>query len=150
MTDDNLIKNGVWRAAICYDASICAHNMRLVLNHLNYDFERRRDNKLYENFIGGLVPLPKYAYVYVFGIKKGDWEVWFYDKKPTHSGILHMVEVHKITEDNISIIKDLMRAFADSLPRKPWEFLWTERFRYALFAPEYVTAKKKWRQIGVE
>lgn len=150
MSEEKLVGRGRWEAAICYDAQTSAYSLRQVLEAEGMEFQRRRDHRLYQNYIGGVVPIPKYAYVYVFTIKDGGWEVWFYDKKPTHSGTLHMVEVRDITPENIGTIKRVMRAFARALPRRPWEFFWSERLRYALFAPEYVRAKRLWAQIGVE
>jgi hypothetical protein len=61
-----------------------------------------------------------------------------------------MIEIQDITHENLAIIKKFLKNLADNLPRKPWKFFWSERFKYALAAPEYLKAKNAWHLMGVD
>ncbi len=145
------LRDGNWEAALCFDAQTATYNMRRALKREGIGFERRRDNKLYQKYIGGMVPIPRFTYMFIFELDLPDMpRIMFYDTRPTHSGTLHFIRAENITEKNFEPLQDITRAFARSLPRKPWKFYWRERFRYALFAPEYLRAKGRWKKMGVE
>ena len=145
---EKALKSGMWQAAVAYDSETMAFTVREVLNKLGYKFTRDRETRHFQKYIAGLVPTPQFTYVFVFRIKKpSSFIVKLYDTIPTQSGVLHFIEIDDIHEDNIEDVQKFLKTLVDDMPRKPWEFFWSERFRYALLAPEYLSAKKKWKGI---
>jgi hypothetical protein len=139
-----------WLSAVCYNSKSMAKVVRETLDGLGYSFSRERSYKPYSKLMV-ILPLPKFSYVFQFQVSKpAEFIINIYDTKPTHSGELHILELQEITPENLDFIKQFLQAVADNLPRKPWKFFWSERFKYALAAPEYLRAKKAWREMGVE
>lgn len=123
---------------------------RETLTKMDYIFERERSYKAYSKLMI-VLPLPKFSYVFQFKVTSpSEFVINFYDTKPTASGDLHLMEILDITPENQKHVKEFLKSLVENLPRKPWKFFWSERFRYALAAPEYLRAKKAWREMGVE
>jgi hypothetical protein len=139
-----------WHSAVCYDAKTMAKETRKTLNKLGYTYERERAYKPYSKLVV-ILPLPKFSYVFQFKVNSpAEFIINLYDTNPTHSGVLHLLEVLEITPENLKHVKDFLKSLSGSLPRKPWRFFWGERFQYAIAAPEYLRAKKAWRKMDVE
>ncbi len=139
-----------WHSAVCYNAQTMSKLSRETLELLNFKFERERSYKSYSKLMI-IFPLPRYSYVFQFKVKEpSEFVLNFYDTKPTPSGELHLMEIENISDENISDIKRYLKKLASNMDRKPWQFFWSERFRYALAAPEYLRAKKAWREMDVE
>jgi hypothetical protein len=97
-----------------------------------------------------VIPLPESAYVYRFKVTAPtEFIMDTYDTRPTHSGILHFIEVHDINQYNLDDVRKVLRHLASKLPRKPWQFFWSERFKTGLMFPEYLRAKRLWSEMGV-
>ena len=144
----NQIKN-VWKAAIAFDARTVATFLRECLEELKFDFSRENIEKRYSK-IAFVLPLPKSAYVFRFPVKTSSpFTIDAYDMAPNHGGILHLLEVHEIDENNINDVRMILTKLTGKLSRKPWEFSWSERLRTGILLPEFITAKKKWREFGV-
>jgi hypothetical protein len=139
-----------WHSAVCYNAVSMAKSTREILEQLGYKFERERSYKAYSKLMV-VFPLPRYSYVFQFKVKEpAEFIINIYDTKPTPSGELHLLEILKINKENKKYVKNYLRTLKESLPRKPWQFFWSERLRYAIAAPEYLRAKKAWREMEIE
>ena len=139
-----------WHSAVCYNARSMAKVSRETLDQLGYSFIRERSYKSYSKLMV-VFPLPRYSYVFQFKVTDpAKFIINFYDTKPTPSGELHLMEISEINSENLVLVKKYLKTLASNLPRKPWQFFWLERFRYALAAPEYLRSKKAWREMGVE
>ena len=139
-----------WTSAVCYNSKSMAKITRETLEQLDYTFERERSYKPYSKLMV-ILPLPRFSYAFQFRIKApAEFIINLYDTRPTHSGELHILELQDLTPENLEHAKKFLKSLADNLPRKPWKFFWSERFRYALAGPEYLRAKKAWRKMGVE
>jgi hypothetical protein len=139
-----------WHSAVCYNSKSMAKVTRETLQELNYSFTRERSYKPYSKLMV-VFPLPRFSYVFQFKVEApASFIINIYDTNPTHSGELHLIEILDITPENQDYIKKYLKALANNIPRKPWKFFWAERFRYAIAAPEYLRAKKAWREMGVE
>ena len=138
-----------WVAAVCLDAITTAKLLRGALNGLNFKFTRDKTQKPFTSLMV-VVPVPRFAYAFQFKIQDpSEFVINIYDTKPTPSGILHFIEVQNIDEANLQNVQRVLKELASKMPRKPWKFFWSERFKYALAAPEYVRAKGKWNKMGV-
>ena len=139
-----------WHSAVCFNAKSMAKVTRETLDQLAYTYERDRTYKPYSKLMV-VLPLPQASYVFQFKVSvPAKFTINIYDTKPTHSGDLHLLEVLDITPDNLIHVKKYLKTLTDNLSRKPWQFFWGERFRYALAAPEYLKAKKAWKTMGIE
>lgn len=139
-----------FRAAIWVPAKDLSILTREVLQELDYKFRRTRSTKNYSKLIL-VVPVPRFSYVFRFDVNEPlEFSIKIYDEKPTPSADVHLMEIETISADNLPHVKKFIGRLASKLPRKPWKFSLSERFRYAFAAPEYVTAKRKWRMMGVE
>jgi hypothetical protein len=139
-----------WHSAVCYNSKSMAKVTRETLEDLGYTFERERGYKSYSKLMI-ILPLPKFSYIFQFKISEPiQFIINLYDTNPTHSGELHMIEVHNISSENLKYVQRFLKALSENLPRKPWKFFWSERLRYAIAASEYLRAKKAWREMGVE
>jgi hypothetical protein len=139
-----------WHSAVCYNAVNMAKSIRETLEQLGYQFERERSYKAYSKLMV-VFPIPKYSYVFQFKVKEpSEFTINIYDTKPTPSGELHLIEILEINKNNKKHVKKFLSALKESLPRKPWQFFWSERLRYAIAAPEYLRAKKAWREMDIE
>lgn len=138
-----------WSAITCFDSKINAKNLRETLDEFGLEYVRDKESKHYNRFMV-IIPLPQFAYVFKFMVKDPDFEIWLYDTRPTHSGIYHHVEVKYINRSNIKLIKKVLRTWAQKQERKPYKFFIYERIRTGLILPEFLVAKRKWRQMGVK
>jgi hypothetical protein len=139
-----------WHSAVCYNAVSMAKSTRETLDNLGFIYERERTYKPYSKLMV-VFPIPKYSYVFQFKVKDpAEFIINIYDTRPTPSGELHLMEILEINSENLSNVKKFLSALVENLPRKPWQFFWSERFRYAIAAPEYLRAKKAWREMDIE
>jgi len=137
-------------AAIWPEVDELSYLVRTTLKELGYKFTREESQKEFSKVVF-VVPMPKFAYVYVFQVHEpADIRIKVFNKAPTASGIVHMLEIEDLNVDNISCSKKFIRALASKMSRKPWKFSMMDRFRYGFAAPEYVRAKSKWKKMGVE
>jgi len=140
----------IFRAATWVPAKDLSIVTREVLDKLNFKFARSRGMKNFSKLII-VVPVPRFSYVFRFDVTEPvEFSIKIYDENPTPSGEVHFIEIEQLSPENLFHIKKFIRLLAGKLPRKPWKFSLSERFRYGFAAPEYVTAKKKWQMMGVK
>ncbi|MEW6070026.1 MAG: hypothetical protein AB1485_05360 [Candidatus Thermoplasmatota archaeon] len=138
------------RLPCSFSAQTIATSLREVLEELNFKFERESIQKHYTQVMV-LIPLPKFAYTFRFVIKEpSEFIIDLYDAKVTHSGMIHFIELENVKKDNIDSIRLVLNKLIHKLPRKPWEFTLAQKFQTGFLAPEIVTAKGKWRKLGIE
>jgi hypothetical protein len=139
----------MWKAAIAFDARNVASLLRECLEESKFDFSRENIEKRYSK-ITFVLPLPKSAYVFRFSVKTSSpFTIDAYDMAPNHGGILHILEIREINENNINDVRTILAKLTDKLPKKPWEFSWSERLRTGALLPEFMRAKKRWGEFGI-
>ena len=138
------------RAATWIPPDQLAHLVRKCLDELDYEFERSRSQKSFSKLVF-VLPLPKNTYVFDFLVKKPvEFRIMIYETHPTPSAVVHFFEVHGLRERSSPHIRKLVARMVEKMPRKPWKFSFSERFRYGFLAPEYVIARRRWRALGAE
>jgi len=138
-----------WRAAICYNARSVAGLLRESLDELGFEYTREKSEKNFTRLVV-IVPMPQLSYVFQFKLTKpSEFIINTYDVRPTHSGEVHFVELQNLNSDNLKDAQAVLTRLAEKMPRKPWKFFWTERFRYAILAPEYLESKSAWYSMGI-
>ena len=138
-----------WRGAVCYDSLSIAKVVRETLDHLGWEYERD-SGKHYHSRMMIVFALPRASYVFKFLVSKpAKLEIHVYDEQPTHSGVTHYIEITGITKKNAPGVRGFLQEFAGRLPRSPYRFFWSERFRLGLIRPEHMKAKGAWARWGI-
>ncbi|MEA3558979.1 MAG: hypothetical protein U9R75_06970 [Candidatus Thermoplasmatota archaeon] len=138
-----------WRASVCYNSASIAKKVRETLDELGWEYERDRSIHSYAR-LWIVISLPSVTYVFQFFIRTGNgFVINAYDERPTHAGELHFIEIKGITKKNAKDVRKFLQLFARSLPQKPYNFHWKERFRAGFLNREHIIAKRKWGQWGV-
>jgi hypothetical protein len=147
----NLPPDGdLWSSPVCFDAKSLSQLLREALDALDYKYERKQADKLYQQMMV-LFPLPKTAYIYRFELKK-PIKVWIdlYDTRPSHAGIIPYMDIQGLTDDKIPPLKMLFDELLKKLSRPPWEFTIGQKFQHGLLIPEWGKAKRAWRHFGYD
>ncbi|MFO8050754.1 MAG: hypothetical protein R6V01_03545 [Thermoplasmatota archaeon] len=138
-----------WRAPVCYDSASIAKKVRETLDDLGWKYERDRSIHSYSR-LWIVISLPSITYMFQFLVRrKMGFVINAYDERPTHAGDLHFLEIKGIDKENASDIRMFLQEFASSLPKKPYKFHWTERFRLGYLNREHLNARRKWAQWGI-
>ena len=147
---DSKTEAKTWLAPISFGAEDVASLLRESLLSLDFDFSREKTEKHYTK-MAIIMPMPQFAYVYRFNIvKPSQFTIDTYDTRPHHSGLIPYIEVHHITDDNISDVQSVLQTLSNKCPRKPWKFTWPQRLINGILTPEIVTARKKWAYLGIK
>ena len=139
----------IWRAPICYPSPIVAAKARETLDSLGWKYERDRGLHHFSRLYIA-ISIPSNSYVFQFLV--GDpvsVVINVYDERPTHTGELHFVEVKGITRRNAPSVRLFLQELAGSLPRRPYQFFWVERFKLGFLNRAHMLAKSDWAHWGI-
>ncbi len=97
-----------------------------------------------------VLAVPAVAYVFQFIVREPvEFIINIYDEKPTHAAEMHFIEIKGINKKNAPRVRKFLQIFAASLPRKPYQIHWTERFKAGLLNKDHLNAKREWSRWGV-
>ena len=134
-----------WKAAVSIPSQEMARIARRTLTELGYGFSRDTTYKHFTRF-AVVLPLPEAAYTFRFWVETPSAFVLdLYTTRPTHTGVVHFVEVSMI--EDVEDVRRFLRGLAERMPRLPWKFSLGDRFRYGFAVPEFVSAKRRWRKM---
>lgn len=138
-----------WRAPVCFDAPSTASKLREAMDHLGWEYERDRGMHHFSRLYI-VISMPTNSYTFRFKVKR-PVKVQFdiYEERPNHSAELRFVEVKGLNRKSAPRVRELLNEFADSLPRRPYDFYWQERFRAGLLNRHHLTAKREWSRWGI-
>ena len=138
-----------WRAAVCYDSPSISRKTREALDTLGWTYDRDRSERHFSKLMV-VIAIPQASYVFQFLVRDpGKFVINVYDEKPTHSGLVHYIEVKGITKKNAKHVRRFLQTFSDSLPRKPYRIFWVERLKLGFIRFEHITAKREWSRWGI-
>ncbi len=140
----------MFKAATWVPAKDLSILTRKTLEDMDFTFKRSKGIKSFSKVVL-VVPLPKFSYVFEFNVEEPEaFCIRVYDIFPTASAEVHLLEIEPITKYNLPHVKEFVSSLSGRLPKKPWKFSLSERFRYGFAAPEYITARKKWQLFGAK
>ena len=147
---------GHWKSPISIPALDMVEAIRRSMEALEVQFKRKSRSKMYSAMYI-IAPLPKTAYVYRF-VAKGpdasddeeDFIIDVYDMMLTHAGNIGMMEVDNLTKKNKQTVRKVLLGAVETLPRLPWDFPLSIKWRHGLLIPEYGRAKRAWRDLGFD
>ncbi|MBN1539679.1 MAG: hypothetical protein JW939_05995 [Candidatus Thermoplasmatota archaeon] len=138
-----------WRAAVCYDALSISRIVRETLDGLGWKYERDRTVHSF-NRLWVAISMPAVSYVFQFIVSEPvELVINVYEERPNHAAELHFLELKGVNSKNAPKVRKFLQAFASSLPKKPYNFHWTERFRAGLLNRHQIDSRKEWGRWGI-
>ena len=138
-----------WKAAVCFDSPSITKMIRETLDDLGWEYERDRALHHFSRLIV-VLSIPANTYVFRFIVRKPvEMVIDVYDEKPTHSGLLHFIEIDGLTKGNAPKARLFLNEMASRLPRKPYEFFLVERFKSGFLNRDHMRAKREWSRWGI-
>jgi hypothetical protein len=147
---------GHWKSPISVPAIDMVEAVRRSMEALQIPFTRKSRTKMYSAMYI-IAPLPKTAYVYRFvaqgagpAADEDDFIIDIYDMMLTHAGNIGMMEIDNLTKKNKQTVRKVLLGAVGTLPRLPWDFPLSIKWRHGLLIPEYGRAKRSWRDLGFD
>jgi hypothetical protein len=138
-----------WRAAVCYDAPSISKVVRETLDDLGWEYDRDRSIHSFSRLYVA-ISMPAVSYVFQFIVREPvEIIINVYEEKPSHAAIIHFIEIKGIDGKNAPKVRKFLQNLASSMPKEPYRFHWTERFKAGLLNRHHINAKRDWGKWGV-
>jgi hypothetical protein len=138
-----------WRAAVCYDAPSISKVVRETLDDLGWEYDRDRSIHSFSR-LWIAISMPAVSYVFQFLVRAPvEVVINVYEEKPSHAADLHFIEIKGITKKNAPLVRKFLQNLSSSLPKKPYRFHWTERFRAGFLNRHHINARREWGKWGI-
>ena len=124
---------------VCFESRTTAVSFRKLLDKKKFNYKRTTGSRTYTK-VSFVIAHEKTAMVYKYDIENSKIKADIWEENPS-SGNITYIEIE--TEEK-KIENDLLRDFALSLPRKPWEYTITQKLRNGWFSQGIFRAKSKW------
>ena len=116
-----------------------AASFRKLLDKKEFNYKRTTGSRTYTK-VSLVIAHEKTAMVYKYDIENSKIKADIWEENPS-SGNITYIEIE--TEEK-KIENELLRDFALSLPRKPWDYTITQKLRNGWFSQGIFRAKSKW------
>ena len=127
------------RLPVCFESRTTAASFRKLLDEKKYEYERLTDSRTYTK-VSFVIAHEKTAMVYRYMLDESKIKADIWEENPS-SGNVTYIEIEG--EDKYKI-NNLLKEFALSLPRKPWEYTVFQKLRNGWFSQGIFRAKSKW------
>ena len=124
---------------VCFESRTTAASFRKLLDKKKFNYKRTTGSRTYTK-VSFVIAHEKTAMVYKYDIENSKIKADIWEENPS-SGNITYIEIE--TEEK-KIENELLRDFALSLPRKPWEYTITQKLRNGWFSQGIFRAKSKW------
>ena len=124
---------------VCFESRTTAASFRKLLDKKEFNYKRTTGSRTYTK-VSFVIAHEKTAMVYKYDIENSKIKANIWEENPS-SGNITYIEIE--TEEK-KIENELLRDFALSLPRKPWEYTITQKLRNGWFSQGIFRAKSKW------
>lgn len=124
---------------VCFESRTTAASFRKLLDKKEFNYKRTTGSRTYTK-VSFVIAHEKTAMVYKYDIENSKIKADIWEENPS-SGNITYIEIE--TEEK-KIGNELLRDFALSLPRKPWEYTITQKLRNGWFSQGIFRAKSKW------
>ncbi len=124
---------------VCFESRTTAASFRKLLDKKEFNYKRTTGSRTYTK-VSFVIAHEKSAMVYKYDIENSKIKADIWEENPS-SGNITYIEIE--TEEK-KIENELLRDFALSLPRKPWEYTITQKLRNGWFSQGIFRAKSKW------
>ena len=124
---------------VCFESRTTAASFRKLLDKKKFNYKRTTGSRTYTK-VSFVIAHEKTAIVYKYDIENSKIKADIWEENPS-SGNITYIEIE--TEEK-KMENELLRDFALSLPRKPWEYTITQKLRNGWFSQGIFRAKSKW------
>lgn len=129
------------RLPVCFESRTTAASFRKLLDKNKYEYLRLTESRTYTK-VSFVIAHEKTAMVYRYILDESKIRADIWEENPS-SGNVTYIEIEGEDENKIN---DLLKEFALSLPRKPWEYTMFQKLRNGWFSQGIFLAKSKWEK----
>ena len=124
---------------VCFESRTTAASFRKLLDKKKFNYERTTGSRTYTK-VSFVIAHEKSAMVYKYDIENSKIKADIWEEKPSSGNITYI----ELESEEKKLENELLRDFALSLPRKPWEYTITQKLRNGWFSQGIFRAKSKW------
>jgi hypothetical protein len=129
----------VVKLPVCFEPRSAATALRATLERLGWEYTRSDDTRAFTQ-VAFVIPFQRAAHLFRYEIPHGDLLLELWAETPGSSGSVTWLEVRGDAKPR----RELLTAFAEGLPRRPWEFTLGQRLRVGLLSVR--GARRKWEK----
>ena len=129
------------RLPVCFESRTTAASFRKLLDKKNYSYKRTTSSRTYTK-VSFVIAHEKTAIVYRYIIDNSKLKADIWEENPSSGNVTYI----EIESDDKDAKNELLKEFAFSLPRKPWEYTFTQKIRNGWFSQGIFRAKSKWKK----
>ena len=124
---------------VCFESRTTAASFRKLLDKKEFNYKRTTGSRTYTK-VSLVIAHEKTAMVYKYDIENSKIKADIWEENPSSGNITYI----EIESEEKKLENELLKDFALSLPRKPWEYTITQKLRNGWFSQGIFRAKSKW------
>ena len=124
---------------VCFESRTTAASFRKLLDKKEFSYKRTTGSRTYTK-VSFVIAHEKSAMVYKYDIENSKIKADIWEENPSSGNITYI----EIESEEKKLENELLKEFALSLPRKPWEYTITQKLRNGWFSQGIFRAKSKW------
>ena len=124
---------------VCFESRTTAASFRKLLDKKEFNYKRTTGSRTYTK-VSFVIAHEKTAMVYKYDIENSKIKADIWEEKPSSGNITYI----ELESEEKKLENELLRDFALSLPRKPWEYTITQKLRNGWLSQGIFRAKSKW------
>ena len=124
---------------VCFESRTTAASFRKLLDKKEFNYKRTTGSRTYTK-VSFVIAHEKSAMVYKYDIENFKIKADIWEENPSSGNITYI----EIESEEKKLENELLKDFALSLPRKPWEYTITQKLRNGWFSQGIFRAKSKW------
>ena len=124
---------------VCFESRTTAASFRKLLDKKEFNYKRTTGSRTYTK-VSFVIAHEKSTMVYKYDIENSKIKADIWEENPSSGNITYI----EIESEEKKLENELLKDFASSLPRKPWEYTITQKLRNGWFSQGIFRAKSKW------
>ena len=124
---------------VCFESRTTAASFRKLLDKKEFNYKRTTGSRTYTK-VSFVIAHEKTAMVYKYDIENSKIKADIWEENPSSGNITYI----ELESEEKKLENELLRDFALSLPRKPWEYTITQKLRKGWLSQGIFRAKSKW------
>ena len=129
------------RLPVCFESRTTAASFRNLLDRNKYKYQRLTDRRTYTK-VSFVIAHEQTAMVYRYIIDELKIKADIWEENPSSGNVTYI----EIVGEDEKKINDILKEFAITLPRKPWEYTVFQKLRNGWFSQGIFRAKSKWEK----
>ena len=129
------------RLPICFESRTTAASFRKLLDKKNYSYKRSTSSRTYTK-VSFVIAHERTAIVYRYILNESKLKADIWEENPSSGNVTYI----ELESEDESVKKELLKDFILFLPRKPWEYTFTQKLRNGWLSQGIFRAKSKWER----